>query len=61
VPTNGRALSGFRHGIIRYWMRTLRRRSQLYDLTSERMITLADDSLPKPENPTPLAPRSLCR
>ena len=29
VPTNGRAPSGFRHGIIRYWLRTLRRRSQL--------------------------------
>ncbi len=24
VPTNGRALSGFRHGIIRSWLRTLR-------------------------------------
>ena len=49
VPTNGRALSGFRHGIMRYWLRTLRRRSQRHDLTWERMIKLAADWLPKPE------------
>jgi RNA-directed DNA polymerase len=49
VPTNGRALSGFRHGIIRYWRRTLRRRSQRHDLTWERMIKLAADWLPNPE------------
>jgi RNA-directed DNA polymerase len=49
VPTNGRALSGFRHGIIRSWLRTLRRRSQRHNLTWERMIKLADDWLPKPE------------
>jgi RNA-directed DNA polymerase len=48
VPTNGRALSGFRHGIIRYWLRTLRRRSQRHDLTWETMIKLAADWLPKP-------------
>ncbi len=48
VPTNGRALSGFRHGIIRYWLRTLRRRSQRHDLTWEKMIKLAADWLPKP-------------
>ena len=49
VPTNGRAPSGFRHGIIRYWLRTLRRRSQRCDLTWENMIKLAADWLPKPE------------
>jgi hypothetical protein len=49
VPTNGRALAGFRHGIIRHRLRTLRRRSQRHDLTWERMIQLAADWLPKPE------------
>jgi RNA-directed DNA polymerase len=48
VPTNGRALVGFRDEIIRGWWRTLNRRSQRRSCIWEHMKKLADDWLPKP-------------
>ena len=48
VPTNFRSLHVFRKHVIRLWGRTLRRRSQKYALTWERMGTVADDWLPQP-------------
>jgi RNA-directed DNA polymerase len=48
VPTNDRALVGFRDEITMGWWRTLRRRSQNGGLTWARMQKLADDWLPKP-------------
>ncbi len=46
VPDNIEALRAFRQGIIRHWMRTLRRRSQKHRLTWERMDRLVDRWLP---------------
>ena len=48
VPTNGRALSAFRHYVADHWRRTLRRRSQRDGFTWDRMTKLADDWLPQP-------------
>ena len=48
VPTNFRSLHVSRKHVIRLWGRTLRRRSQKYALTWERMGTVADDWLPQP-------------
>jgi group II intron reverse transcriptase/maturase len=48
VPTNYRALSGFREHVLDLWRRTLRRRSQKDKFTWERITKLADDWLPKP-------------
>jgi RNA-directed DNA polymerase len=48
VPDNIEALSAFRNGIIRHWLRSLRRRSQRSRLTWERMGRLADRWLPLP-------------
>jgi group II intron reverse transcriptase/maturase len=48
VPTNGRALSAFRHWVADLWRRTLRRRSQKDGFTWNRIAKLADDVLPKP-------------
>ena len=48
VPTNGRALSAFRHRVTDLWRRTLRRRSQKDGFTWERMTKLVDDWLPQP-------------
>jgi len=48
VPTNGRALSAFRHRVTELWRRTLRRRSQKDGFTWERMTKLVDDWLPQP-------------
>lgn len=48
VPTNGRALSAFRHWVTYLWRRTLRRRSQRDRLTWDRMSMLARDWLPAP-------------
>ena len=48
VPTNGRALSAFRHYVTELWQRSLRRRSQRDGTTWDRMAKLADDWLPKP-------------
>jgi RNA-directed DNA polymerase len=48
VPTNGRALSAFRHHVTNLWRRTLRRRSQKGGFTWDRMRKLVDDWLPQP-------------
>jgi RNA-directed DNA polymerase len=48
VPTNGRALAGFRDEIVRGWWRTLNRRSQRHSLIWGQMKKLADDWLPQP-------------
>jgi group II intron reverse transcriptase/maturase len=48
VPTNYWTLSAFRNQVRRFWMRTLRRRSQKHTLAWERMTKLADDWLPQP-------------
>jgi RNA-directed DNA polymerase len=48
VPDNIEALSAFRKGLIRHWLKTLRRRSQRHRLTWERIGRLADRWLPQP-------------
>ncbi len=48
VPDNIEALYAFRKGVIRHWLRSLRRRSQRSRLTWERMGRLADRWLPQP-------------
>jgi group II intron reverse transcriptase/maturase len=48
VPDNIEALNAFRNGLIRHWLRSLRRRSQRSRLTWERMWRLADLWLPPP-------------
>jgi hypothetical protein len=48
VPDNIEALNAFRKGLIRHWLRSLRRRSQRSSLTWERMWRLADQWLPQP-------------
>jgi len=49
VPTNNRALLGFRDEIVRSWRSVLSRRSQRDSTGWERMRELADDWLPKPK------------
>jgi group II intron reverse transcriptase/maturase len=49
VPTNNRALLGFRDEIVRSWRWVLNRRSQRDSTGWERMRELADDWLPKPK------------
>jgi len=48
VPDNSEALNAFRKGLIRHWLRSLRRRSQRTTVTWERMWRLADRWLPQP-------------
>jgi RNA-directed DNA polymerase len=48
VPTNGPALSAFRHYVTDLWRRTLRRRSQKDEFTWARIARLANHWLPKP-------------
>jgi RNA-directed DNA polymerase len=48
VPTNGLRISAFRHFVLRYWLRTLRRRSQKDGFTWERIKRVANDFLPQP-------------
>jgi len=48
VPTNGAALSAFRHHVIELWRRTLRRRGDKHRMTWRRIAKLADDWLPRP-------------
>jgi RNA-directed DNA polymerase len=48
VPTNSRALAGFRDEMVRSWWRVLTRRSQRHSGGWERMKALADNWLPKP-------------
>lgn len=49
VPTNLPALGSFRHHVGRYWLRTLRRRSQKQRLTWEQMRRLLAYWLPWPQ------------
>lgn len=49
VPTNLHALRAFRHHLIRYWLRALRRRSQRDRMSWERITRLADRYLPTPK------------
>jgi group II intron reverse transcriptase/maturase len=48
VPRNGRKLSAFRYHVLRYWLWTLRRRSQRHAVDWTRMNRLADRWLPLP-------------
>jgi group II intron reverse transcriptase/maturase len=48
VPTNHRALAGFRDEIIKRWRRALSRRSQKGHVTWARMLSLAHDWIPQP-------------
>ena len=48
VPDNSAALTAYRKGLIRHWLKTLRRRSQRTTVTWERMMRLADQWLPQP-------------
>ena len=48
VPDNIEALHAFREGIVRHWLKSLRRRSQRHRLAWERMRRLADRWLPQP-------------
>jgi RNA-directed DNA polymerase len=48
VPDNIEALNAFRKGLIRHWLRLLRRRSQRSTMTWKRMWRLADQWLPQP-------------
>jgi group II intron reverse transcriptase/maturase len=56
VPGNLRRLYAFRREIARYWLQTLRRRSQRSRWTWERFETLVNRYLPKPKvlHPYPL-------
>jgi RNA-directed DNA polymerase len=47
VPTNGAALSAFRHHVIVRWLRVLRRRSQRGRITWKKMQRYVDLDLPK--------------
>src|SRR5499427_3243468 len=49
VPTNGLRISAFRYFVVRFWLRTLRRRSQKDRFSWERIKRLADDFLPQPK------------
>jgi group II intron reverse transcriptase/maturase len=48
VPTNGRALSAFRHHVSNLWRRTLRRRSQRDKITWDRITRITSQWLPSP-------------
>lgn len=58
VPRNGSLLTVCRATVMRYWCRTLRRRSQRHRMTWQRIDALAEQWLPKPHilHPYP-APR----
>ena len=49
VPTNGLALSAFRHHVKNLWHRQLCRRSQRVGVLWTRMAKLTDEFLPKPQ------------
>jgi RNA-directed DNA polymerase len=49
VPTNIRAITAFRTQAARQWHRTLMRRSQRSKIPWERMTTLINDFLPRPQ------------
>ena len=46
VPRNQRILHAFKYQVYRLWFRALRRRSQRYRISSERMNRLANRWLP---------------
>lgn len=46
VPTNGKRLVGFKYQVVRYWYKTLRRRSQRDRTTWARVYELANRWLP---------------
>ena len=48
VPTNGPALSAFRHHVVDLWRRTLRRRGQRDKTTWRRIDKIVADWLPRP-------------
>src|SRR5215813_12962859 len=48
VPTNGLRISAFRYHAVKYWLRTLRRRSQKDHCGWDRITRLADAFLPQP-------------
>jgi len=50
VPTNRATVAAFHRYVVRFWHRTLRRRSQKDRFTWERMERLAGDWLPQPRN-----------
>jgi hypothetical protein len=54
VPTNGLRISAFRYHAIKYWLRTLRRRSQKDHCGWDRITRLADAFLPQPRTLHPL-------
>ena len=60
VPRNSSLLHVFRDGIMRYWCRTLRRRSQRHRMTWPRMYALAQQWLPQPHILHPYPAQRLC-
>jgi hypothetical protein len=48
VPRNGSLLTVVHETVMRYWCRTLRRRSQRHRLMWQRIYALAEQWLPKP-------------
>jgi hypothetical protein len=48
VPDNSEALRAFANAVIRYWLQTLRRRSQRNRMNRERIQRLANRWLPTP-------------
>ncbi len=49
VPTNIRALETFRTQVVRYWLKSLRRRSHKSRVTWERMNEISNRWLPRPK------------
>ena len=60
VPRNMSMLRVFRERILRYWCRTLRRRSQRHRMTWQRMYQLAIRWLPEPQIMHPYPAQRLC-
>jgi len=60
VPRNMGRLWVFRERILRYWCRTLRRRSQRHRMTWQRMYQLATQWLPEPHIMHPYPAQRLC-
>jgi RNA-directed DNA polymerase len=60
VPRNSSLLRVFREGILRFWCRTLRRRSQRHRITWKRMYQLARQWLPQPRILHPYPAQRLC-
>ncbi len=60
VPRHGSLLTMFRETVMRYWCRTLRRRSQRQRLTWPRMYALAEHGLPTPRICHPYPAQRLC-